>query len=123
MRVQQLHGIRRLEGQAARGGLEQSHPQGVQIRAGVDRPDDGQLVLMGQAMAGKPAREFARLGLGRSFAVLGTVFENLCRVLYRLLRRFPAAAAAALGAVRALAAFGAVAVPDGAEYLEVRNFL
>jgi len=56
--------------------------------SGVDRPDDGQLVLMGQAMAGKPAREFARLGLGRSFQHVKllasrTVLDNVALGAYR----------------------------------------
>jgi branched-chain amino acid transport system permease protein len=56
--------------------------------SGVDRPDNGQLVLMGQAMAGKPAREFARLGLGRSFQhvkllAARPVLENVALGAYR----------------------------------------
>ena len=56
--------------------------------SGVDRPDTGQLVLMGQAMAGKPAREFARLGLGRSFQhvkllAARAVLENVALGAYR----------------------------------------
>src|SRR5690606_29786403 len=50
--------------------------------SGVDDPTEGSITLMGQAMAGKPSREFARLGLGRTFQhvrILGqrSVLENV----------------------------------------------
>ncbi len=56
--------------------------------SGVDRADDGVLTLMGQAMAGKPAREFARLGLGRTFQHVKLlsarpVLENVALGAYR----------------------------------------
>ncbi len=35
--------------------------------SGVDDPTEGQVVLMGQPMQGKPSRAFAALGLGRTF--------------------------------------------------------
>ena len=50
--------------------------------SGVDDPTTGTVSLMGQPMAGKPSREFARLGLGRTFQhvrLLGqrSVLENV----------------------------------------------
>ena len=50
--------------------------------SGVDDPTSGTVKLMGQAMAGKPSRAFAALGLGRTFQhvrLLGqrTVLENV----------------------------------------------
>jgi branched-chain amino acid transport system permease protein len=50
--------------------------------SGVDSPTSGDVVLMGQAMNGKPARDFALLGLGRTFQhvrLLGarSVLENV----------------------------------------------
>ncbi|WP_298231322.1 branched-chain amino acid ABC transporter ATP-binding protein/permease [uncultured Azohydromonas sp.] len=50
--------------------------------SGVDDPSSGEVRLMGQAMAGKPSRAFAALGLSRSFQhvrLLGqrTVLENV----------------------------------------------
>ena len=50
--------------------------------SGVDDPTSGTVRLMGQAMTGKPSREFAKLGLGRTFQhvrLLGqrSVLENV----------------------------------------------
>ncbi len=50
--------------------------------SGVDDPTSGTVHLMGQPMAGKPSRDFARLGLGRTFQhvrLLGqrSVLENV----------------------------------------------
>jgi len=50
--------------------------------SGVDDPTTGTVSLMGQPMAGKPSREFAKLGLGRTFQhvrLLGqrSVLENV----------------------------------------------
>ena len=50
--------------------------------SGVDDPTSGTVSLMGQPMAGKPSREFAKLGLGRTFQhvrLLGqrSVLENV----------------------------------------------
>ncbi|WP_313072191.1 branched-chain amino acid ABC transporter ATP-binding protein/permease [Melaminivora sp.] len=50
--------------------------------SGVDDPTEGSIALMEQPMAGKPSRDFARLGLGRTFQhvrILGqrTVLENV----------------------------------------------
>ncbi|MDO5691036.1 MAG: branched-chain amino acid ABC transporter ATP-binding protein/permease [Pseudomonadota bacterium] len=50
--------------------------------SGVDGPTSGTVNLMGQPMAGKPSREFAKLGLGRTFQhvrLLGqrSVLENV----------------------------------------------
>ena len=50
--------------------------------SGVDDPTSGTVRLMGQAMTGKPSREFAQLGLGRTFQhvrLLGqrSVLENV----------------------------------------------
>jgi branched-chain amino acid transport system permease protein len=50
--------------------------------SGVDDPTSGTVTLMGQSMAGKPSRDFAKLGLGRTFQhvrLLGqrSVLENV----------------------------------------------
>jgi branched-chain amino acid transport system permease protein len=50
--------------------------------SGVDDPTSGTVTLMGQPMAGKPSRDFAKLGLGRTFQhvrLLGqrSVLENV----------------------------------------------
>ncbi len=50
--------------------------------SGVDSPTSGSVQLLGQSMTGKPSREFARLGLGRTFQhvrLLGqrSVLENV----------------------------------------------
>ncbi|GAB1384920.1 branched-chain amino acid ABC transporter ATP-binding protein/permease [Melaminivora sp.] len=50
--------------------------------SGVDDPTEGSIALVGQPMAGKPSREFARLGLGRTFQhvrILGqrSVLDNV----------------------------------------------
>ncbi len=60
--------------------------------SGVDDPSDGEVRLMGQAMTGHPSREFARLGLGRTFQhvrLLGqrTVLENVALGAHRRARR------------------------------------
>jgi branched-chain amino acid transport system permease protein len=56
--------------------------------SGVDSPTSGDVVLMGQAMNGKPARDFALLGLGRTFQhvrLLGarSVLENVALGAHR----------------------------------------
>jgi branched-chain amino acid transport system permease protein len=60
--------------------------------SGVDDPTSGEVRLMGQAMTGKPSREFAALGLSRSFQhvrLLGqrTVLENVAVGAHRRARR------------------------------------
>ena len=60
--------------------------------SGVDDPSAGEVRLMGQAMTGKPSREFAALGLSRSFQhvrLLGqrTVLENVAVGAHRRAKR------------------------------------
>ncbi|WP_066340718.1 branched-chain amino acid ABC transporter ATP-binding protein/permease [Azohydromonas lata] len=60
--------------------------------SGVDDPTAGEVRLMGQAMTGKPSREFAALGLSRSFQhvrLLGqrTVLENVAVGAHRRAQR------------------------------------
>jgi len=56
--------------------------------SGVDQPSSGEVQLMGQSMTGRPARDFARLGLGRTFQHVRllnqrTVLENVAMGAYR----------------------------------------
>lgn len=60
--------------------------------SGVDDPTSGEIVLMGRAMRGQPARDFAVLGLSRTFQhvrLLGTrsVLENVALGAHRRGRR------------------------------------
>ena len=60
--------------------------------SGVDDPTTGTVSLMGQPMAGKPSRAFARLGLGRTFQhvrLLGqrSVLENVALGAHTRARR------------------------------------
>ncbi|WP_157268066.1 branched-chain amino acid ABC transporter ATP-binding protein/permease [Azohydromonas aeria] len=60
--------------------------------SGVDDPSSGEVRLMGQAMTGKPSREFAALGLSRSFQhvrLLGqrSVLENVAVGAHRRAHR------------------------------------
>ncbi len=60
--------------------------------SGVDDPSSGEVRLIGQAMTGHPSREFAALGLGRTFQhvrLLGTrsVLENVALGAHRRGRR------------------------------------
>ncbi len=57
--------------------------------SGVDQPNSGQVDLLGHSMLGKPARDFAKLGLGRTFQHVRllnqrSVLENVAMGAYRL---------------------------------------
>jgi len=60
--------------------------------SGVDDPSDGEVRLMGQAMTTRPSRDFAHLGLGRTFQhvrLLGqrSVLDNVALGAHRRARR------------------------------------
>jgi branched-chain amino acid transport system permease protein len=60
--------------------------------SGVDDPSEGQVLLMGEAMGGRPSRDFAQRGVARTFQhvrLLGqrTVLENVALGAHRRARR------------------------------------